>query len=103
VVGARQRAQRAQERRIGEFAFALLNRLAAQHHSCGTSVVAVGCAAGELRYKSGLADARLAAQQDDSGFSLVGLMQRELQFGHLPDAAHEVGCGESRAHDRSIP
>ena len=103
-MGARKRAQRAQQRGVGKLALALLNRLAAQHHRSGASaVLGVGRAAGELRYEPGLADAGLAAQKDDPGSSLARLMQRELQFRQFPDATYEVIRRESRAHDRSIP
>ncbi len=75
VVGARERAQRAQQWGVGQLTLALLHTFAAQHERrVGTHADAPG----ELRDQARLADPRLAAQQDDGGAAVGCVTQRVL-------------------------
>jgi hypothetical protein len=76
VVGAREGPERAQQGRVGELALALFHPLAAEHER-GVGVL-LGDPPGELGDQAGLANARLAAEEDDRGPAIAGVTQRVL-------------------------
>ena len=79
MVGADQRAQRAQQRRVRKLAVGLLDALAAQGESvCRSGSSAAGePAVLELADEPRLADARVTAEQDEAGPAGAGLPDGE--------------------------
>ena len=84
MAGANQWPQRADQRRVGKLTVGLLDGFAAEHER-----LILGAAALELPDQPGLADARLAAEQDHDRALPGRLTQREFQLREFPDATDE--------------
>ena len=94
---AGQRAQRADERPVGQLALAELDRLAVQ------DVRAEGARAVlELGDEPALADARLARHEGERRARGSGLSERPLELRHLAGAPDEPSAGHARRHGGSI-
>ena len=100
---ADQRAQRAEQRRVGQLAVGLLHPIAPQDQGPVRAVVAARRQPVlELADQAGLADARVTAEQDERGSAVAGLPDGELQLGQLADPSDEVVAGQPGWHVRSI-
>ena len=94
---AGQRAQRADERPVGQLALAELDRLAVQ------DVRAEGARAVlELGDEPALADARLPRHEGERRARGGGVSERSLELRHLAGAPDEPGAGHARRHGGSI-
>ena len=85
VSGSHQGAEGARQRRERKLALALLDGLPSQHGH-----VAAREASLQLAHQARLADARVAADQDEPGAPVSGLPQRQVEFLELRSAADEL-------------
>ena len=83
---AHERAQRRDERRVGQLALAQLDAVAAQH-----ARPAGGGARLQLAHEPALADARLADDERERRLAAGGVGERGLELRQLERAADESG------------
>ena len=97
VALAREPAQDADDRRVGELLVAELDALADRDAGA-----AVGRPAGELGDRARLADARLARHEGERGAAVGGVAQRGLELGELRRAPDQPAARHPRGHRLSI-
>ena len=97
VAGAHERAQRGDDRRVGQLAGAELDALAEED-----ARAAVRGARRELVDEAGLAHARLAGDEGEVGDPAPRLLQQVRQLGELRLTADEPVAGHACGHMRSI-
>ncbi len=94
---AHQRPQGTQERRVGQLTLALLHRVPTQDkrfHVCHPAF--------ELADHARLADARLAAEQNQNRPASGRLPRCQLEFRELAHSTDEVSAGQPGSHVQSI-
>jgi len=96
---AHERAQGAQQWRVGQLAVRGLDALTAQDEHLVGPVVQRGL---KLGNQPGLADPGITAEQREGGPTAGGFPRGVTELGQFADPAHETAAGQSRPHGRSI-